>query len=129
MSRIRGRDTSPELCLRNLLHRAGLRYRTHSVALPGRPDVVFVSARVAVFVHGDFWHGWHFSQWRAKLGAYWQAKIERNRARDRRNVRSLRQAGWVVLTIWEHQLERNPATCAERVAEAVQRRAAPPCPR
>ena len=60
MSRIRSRDTKPELTIRRLVHARGLRFRTHKNGLPGRPDLVFVRAKVAVFVDGDFWHGWQF---------------------------------------------------------------------
>src|SRR5687767_9244405 len=94
MSRIRGRDTGPELALRRLIHKRGLRFRTHG-ALPGRPDIVFPKARVAVFVNGTFWHGWQFPRWREKLAPYWRNKIERNRARDLQNTRKLRRLGWV----------------------------------
>jgi DNA mismatch endonuclease (patch repair protein) len=93
MSRIRSCDTRPELAVRRLVHARGLRYRKHVAALPGRPDLVFSGAKVAVFVDGDFWHGWRFSQWKDKLAPYWKEKIERNRRRDARNVRRLRHQG------------------------------------
>lgn len=119
MSRIRSRDTAPELIVRRLLHARGLRYRTHLRALPGRPDLVFSGPKVAVFVDGDFWHGWRFSQWREKLGPYWQEKIEGNRRRDVRNVRLLRREGWTVIRLWEHDIEADPSRCADRVETAV----------
>src|SRR5881227_2669414 len=101
MSRIRSRDTKPEMTIRKLVHARGLRFRKHAKALPGTPDLVFPSARVAVFVDGDFWHGWRFPEWRDGLAPYWLAKIERNRARDQRNFRRLRHMGWTVIRLWE----------------------------
>src|SRR5690349_13220637 len=91
MSRIRSRDTLPELTLRRLLHAAGCRFRVHVVSLAGKPDLVFRAARVVVFVDGDFWHGWRFSVWGPKLAPYWRNKIAGNRARDSRNFRRLRR--------------------------------------
>src|SRR6185369_16418290 len=105
MSRIRGKDTQPELRVRKYLHAAGGRYRLHISTLPGKPDLVFVKRRVCVFVHGCFWHGCpKCTDGRRKPKsnrAYWLPKIRRNNIRDRLNVRRLRNAGWKVLTIWE----------------------------
>src|SRR5690349_4695064 len=92
MSRIRGMNTSPERAVRRVAYSRGLRYRTHIMSLPGRPDMVFVSARVAIFIDGDFWHGWQYPRWRRRLGTYWQKKIERNRRRDVLNFAKLRRA-------------------------------------
>ena len=100
MSRIRSRDTKPELTIRRLVHARGLRFRTHKNGLPGRPDLVFVRAKVAVFVDGDFWHGWQFPRWRHKLGPYWRKKIEGNRCRDRRTSNKLRGEGWLVVVYY-----------------------------
>jgi DNA mismatch endonuclease (patch repair protein) len=87
--------------------------------LPGRPDFVFVRARVAVFVDGDFWHGWRFPLWEHKLSPFWKKKIGDNRVRDLRNFRKLRTAGWVVLRIWEHEIKDDPARCVDRILVAV----------
>jgi DNA mismatch endonuclease (patch repair protein) len=121
MSRIRRADTGPELIVRRLLHARGLRFRVHVKELPGCPDLVFASAKVIVFIDGDFWHGWRFEQWRGKLAPYWEGKISRNRERDQRNFRKLRRRGWAVLRIWEHQIEQDPARCADRIVAAVDR--------
>ena len=123
MSRIRSRDTKPELTIRRLVHARGLRFRTHQNGLPGRPDLVFVRARVALFVDGDFWHGWQFPRWRHKLGPYWRKKIEGNRYRDRRTSNRLRREGWLVIRIWEHDVERDAESCVDRIEEAVRNRA------
>jgi DNA mismatch endonuclease (patch repair protein) len=115
MSRIRGRDTGPELVVARRLRRLGLQFEQHVRDLPGRPDFVFRSQKVALFVDGDFWHGWRFPAWRHKLSEKWEAKIEGNRRRDARNFRRLRADGWIVVRLWEHQVEKNLDACLERL--------------
>ena len=115
MSRIRGKDTKPELLLASLLQARGIEWEGHVRALPGRPDFVILGSKVAIFVDGDFWHGWRFPQWRHKLAPFWEDKIAKNRARDRRNHAKLRHAGWQVIRIWEHQLRADPQACLMRV--------------
>ncbi len=127
MSRIRSKNTMPELTIRRLVHARGLRFRIHKSGLPGTPDLVFVGARVAVFVDGDFWHGWQFPRWEHKLGPYWRRKIEGNRRRDRRNSNRLRREGWLVLRIWEHEVQRDAASCVDRIEQAVRERAKRSC--
>jgi DNA mismatch endonuclease, patch repair protein len=122
MSRVRSTDTTPEMAVRKLVHARGLRFRKHSALLPGRPDLVFVRAKVAVFIDGDYWHGWRFPQWREKLAPYWKKKIERNRRRDARNFRSLRKNGWLVVRVWEHEVERSASNCVDRIQAAVRSR-------
>lgn len=124
MSRIRSTNTKPELVIRRLVHSQGLRFRVHQRSLPGCPDLVFPQSQVAVFIDGDFWHGWRFPQWRDKLAPYWSAKIQNNRRRDKCNFARLRRLGWVVLRLWEHQVEADPEACAEKVARTVRRRVA-----
>lgn len=115
MSRIRGRDTGPERAMAAAFAARGLTWEGHVWDLPGRPDFVFRTDRVAVFVDGDFWHGWRFPQWREKLSDSWEAKIEETRRRDKRNHRRLRRMGWTVVRIWEHQIEASLDRCAARV--------------
>jgi len=119
MAKIRGRDTGPERVVAGLLRDAGLTFESHARDLPGRPDFVFRDRRVAVFVDGDFWHGWRFPVWRDKLSEAWEAKIEATRLRDCRNFRRLRRSGWRVVRIWEHQLARNPEGSLARVTKAL----------
>lgn len=122
MSRIRARNTGPERTLRSLLVGSGLRgYRLHPSAVPGRPDVAFIGARVAVFVHGCFWHGCpHCQPPRPRSNRkFWSEKLERNRERDVRKARELRLAGWKVITIWECMLRRAPSRQVQRVARAL----------
>jgi DNA mismatch endonuclease (patch repair protein) len=110
MSRIRGRDTKPELVLRRGLHARGFRFRLHRKDLPGRPDLVFPGRHAVIFVHGCFWHGHDCPMCRmpATRADFWRSKIEKNRLRDRNVVTALRKSGWRVLTVWECAL-RGPA--------------------
>lgn len=119
MSRIKGRDTGPEKAMAAAFSSRGLMWEEHARDLPGRPDFVFREAKVAVFVDGDFWHGWRFSQWRDKLSEKWEAKIDANRRRDTRNRRCLRKQGWRVVRLWEHQVERSPSACLARVLREI----------
>lgn len=107
MSRVRNADTDLERRVRSALHHRGLRFRKHCRDLPGRPDIVFRASRVAVFIDGDFWHGYRFPLWRERLAPFWQEKISINRQRDERNFRRLRRAGWKVIRVWQHEVERD----------------------
>jgi DNA mismatch endonuclease (patch repair protein) len=106
MARIRSRDTKPELLVRKYLHRAGFRYRLHASGLPGRPDIVLPKYGVAIFVQGCFWHGHVCQGGRVPRtnSKFWLEKVSTNQARDRRNERKLRAAGWRVFSVWECQL-------------------------
>lgn len=122
MSRIRGRDTKPELRLRRQLWRLGLRYRLAS-KLPGKPDLVFASARVAVFVDGCQWHCCPVHWVRPKSNLkFWDRKFDRNRRRDDEVNRLLRAAGWTVIRLWEHEVLTNCDRAAARVSRIIKRR-------
>src|SRR6266478_1323172 len=105
MSKIRSRDTKPELAVRRYLHSIGLRFRIHRRDLPGRPDIVFPSRKLCVFVHGCFWHGCpncvDGTRTVKSNSAYWKNKVQVNQARDTRNVAALEKAGWRIAIIWE----------------------------
>lgn len=118
------KNTRPELALRRELWSLGGRYRLHVNDLPGKPDLVFVGARVVVFCDGDFWHGRDWSARRAKLetgsnGGYWVAKIESNIARDRKQEQELEAAGWQVIRLWESDILQDPRGKAGEVLELV----------
>lgn len=115
MSRIKGRDTGLEVRVRSALHKRGLRFRKHVKELPGKPDIVFTKARVAVFVNGDFWHGYRFPSWKDNVSDFWKKKISKNRERDAGNHRKLRQMGWKVIRLWQDDLERHFESCIERI--------------
>jgi DNA mismatch endonuclease (patch repair protein) len=122
MSRIRGKNTKPELLVRRLLHAKGYRYRLHGkagkVRLPGNPDLVFAGRRKVIFVNGCFWHfhdcrvGQHAPKANA---AFWEAKRARTRARDAQQRIQLEAAGWEVLTVWECELKDGSALEAQLV--------------
>jgi DNA mismatch endonuclease (patch repair protein) len=118
MSRIRGKNTKPELAVAEILRACRLDFDSHARDLPGRPDFVLRERRVAIFCDGDFWHGWRFPLWRLKLSEKWERKIEANRRRDARNHRALRAKGFTVVRLWEHQIENSADACAERIMRA-----------
>ncbi len=104
MRRIRKTDTKPEMIVRRLVHAMGFRYRLHGGKLPGKPDIVLVRHRKAIFVHGCFWHRHHCPDGRKlprSKPEYWGPKLERNRRRDETNIEQLRAMGWDVLVVWE----------------------------
>lgn len=108
MSRNKGRNTRPELQLRSALHRVGLRFRIHRRDLPGAPDIVFTSARVAVFVDGCFWHGCPIHGASPKTNEeFWASKLTRNKQRDREVDCQLAELGWNVIRIWEHEVRKD----------------------
>jgi DNA mismatch endonuclease (patch repair protein) len=124
MARVRARDTKPEVKVRKALHAAGLRFRLQAADLPGRPDIVFRSRRIAVFVHGCFWHR-HFDP-SCKLTRtpksrldFWIPKFESNVTRDSRDQAALRDAGWTVIVLWECELRS--AAVLQQLIEKVRR--------
>ena len=120
MSRNRSWDTRPELTLRRAIWAAGARYRVRS-KLPGRPDIVFCGPKVAVFVDGCFWHGCPIHSKRPGTNrSYWIDKIEGNRRRDVRVTESLKEIGWTVVRVWEHDIKTDLDAAARAVLEIVQ---------
>lgn len=121
MRQIRSKGMKPEMYVRRLLYRMGYRYRLHRTDLPGRPDIVFPSAKRAIFVHGCFWHQHSSSKCKiARLPKsrteYWVPKLKRNKQRDQRNLREMRNLGWRVLVIWECQVKRNSSSLEKKLA-------------
>jgi DNA mismatch endonuclease (patch repair protein) len=108
MSRISGKDTAPERRVRSMLHAMGYRFRLHRKDLPGKPDIVFVSRRVALFVHGCFWHrhkGCKNCTTPTNNREFWTKKLDGNAARDKTNRYALRKLGWSSFVIWECETE------------------------
>lgn len=127
MSRIRGKNTQPELALRKALHRLGLRYRLHGADLPGKPDLVFPRHKAVVLVHGCFWHrhsGCSIATTPKSNTAFWVEKFEKNIARDARVLAQLQTRGWKVFIAWECELS-TPAKAA-RMAEQLATQINPP---
>ena len=119
MSRVKGKDTGLETRVRSELHRRGFRFRKHLKELPGKPDIIFTRAKVAIFVDGDFWHGYEYSTWEHKLSNFWKTKISKTIERDRKNHRQLREMGWTVIRVWENELERDFKASIQRITSAV----------
>ena len=123
MRAIRGRDTGPELVVRRLLHRMGLRFLLQRRDLPGRPDVVLPRHRTAVFVHGCFWHRHACAYGRVvpatRIG-FWRAKFDANVKRDRKVIKALRREGWHVLFVWECET-RDARQLRQTLVSALQR--------
>lgn len=121
MSRVRGRDTKPEMLVRRLLHAAGLRYRLYGKGLPGKPDLVFAGLGAVVFVHGCFWH-----MHKCRLGKpvpatnreFWAEKRRGNAERDKRNRGALKKAGWRVFEVWECET-RDAARLEKRISKLI----------
>jgi len=122
MSLIRGKGTTPEMRLRKALWIAGLRYRLKN-RLPGRPDIIFPAAKVAVFVDGCFWHGCPLHGRVPKSNqTFWLTKFTRNIARDIAAEAALAAQGWLALRFWEHEVEKDRVGCAFKVLKAVRDR-------
>lgn len=130
MARVRSKDTAPEMIVRRLAHGMGYRYRLHPKELPGSPDLVFRSRKKVVFVHGCYWHR-HSGCRRASTPAtrqdYWQAKFDRNVARDARTAAELEAAGWEVLVVWECETKDRDAL-RDRLDSFLSPTARPECP-
>lgn len=122
MKRVKLKNGSLEMLVQRELRARGLRFQRHARDLPGRPDIVFCQEKVAVFVDGDFWHGWRLPAWEQKLSPFWRDKLRANRARDQRNFRRLRSMGWKVVRIWQHQVKKDLDGCIQRVADGLKRR-------
>ena len=123
MSRIRGRDTEPEMIVRRIAHRLGFRFRFHRRDLPGSPDLVFPQHRAVILVHGCFWHrhpGCKYAYSPKTRVRFWEDKFEGNVVRDRRNETALDELGWRVMVVWECET-RDREAVAERIIEYLRR--------
>lgn len=124
MARIKGSNTRPEIALRKVLHRLGMRYRLHGSGLPGKPDLVFPRYKTVVFVHGCFWHrhsNCSITTTPKTNTAFWVEKFEKNVARDEKNISILKEAGWRVFVIWECEVgsARKAEATGERLAGLI----------
>lgn len=110
MSRIRSKDTKPELLVRKYLFSKGFRYRLHEKELPGKPDLVLKKYKTAIFIHGCFWHSHQNCKYAVMPKSnleYWQNKISKNQSRDNLNENQLTELGWKIITIWECELKKS----------------------
>jgi DNA mismatch endonuclease, patch repair protein len=108
-----------ERLIQTELGKTGLRFRRNYKALKGSPDIVFLKQKVAVFIDGDFWHGWRLPAWEYKLSEFWRSKLHANRRRDQRNFKRLRAANWKVIRLWEHEIRCDSERCIERILQAL----------
>lgn len=123
MSKIKSRDTKPELKLKKALWNLGYRYRKNVKKLPGTPDIVYPKKKLAIFVDGEFWHGYNWDEKKTKIKTnrgFWIPKIERNLQRDNRNNLLLSETGWFVMRFWEHEIEKDFEDCVHRVISYLQ---------
>ena len=124
MASVGQRDTGPEMCLRRILHRHGLRYRLHDRSLPGSPDLVFPRFQTAMFVHGCFWHvhdGCKFATRPSSRKEFWKEKFDANRKRDKRNYDALAASGWRVLVVWECAIKGQKEDELDKLGKVVMR--------
>ena len=119
MQRVKLKNGSVERIVQRELLVRGLKFQRHVRTLPGSPDIVFRKQRVAIFVDGDFWHGWRLPAWEHRLKPFWREKLRTNRKRDRRSFRRLRSLGWQVIRIWQHELSRNKEECVQKILRAL----------
>lgn len=122
MSGIRAKNTKPEMLVRKILFAAGYRFRLHRRELPGAPDVVLPGRKVAIFVHGCFWHrhaGCGFATSPTTNAAFWHAKLSGNVERDARAIEALKETGWRVLVVWECATKGNSTEAVTDLARAL----------
>lgn len=124
MSRVRSKDSKPEMAVRRLVHGMGFRYRLHARDLPGSPDLVFPSRGKIIFVHGCFWHRHtercEFTRWPKSKLDFWMPKLEKNHRRDKAVRRELRRLRWQVLVVWECEL-KNQQALTGRIRDFLER--------
>lgn len=118
MSRIRSQNTSLEKLVFKYLRREGIYFQKHYKKAPGAPDIALPKKKCAVFIDGDFWHGWKFKERRRRLPKrYWQGKIEGNMKRDKAIRAQLKRMDWRILRVWEHDLKKNPEASLRKIRE------------
>lgn len=125
MSKIRSTGTIPEIHLRKSLWSKGYRYRKNNKSLPGKPDITFAKYKIAVFIDGEFWHGFNWEDKKGKIKSnrdYWIPKIERNMVRDKKNNLLLEQSGWKVIRFWEKEVKKDIAKCSNIIIKTIEDR-------
>ena len=118
MSKIRSKDTKPEILFRKALWASGVRYRINVPKLPGKPDIVIEKRKVVVFIDGEFWHGYNWEEKKPKIKSnrdYWITKIEKNIQRDINNIQKLEDLGYLVFRFWEHEIKKDLSRCLNSV--------------
>ena len=127
MSSIRSKDTKPEMLIRRALWKKGMRYRVAVKELPGKPDIVFTKAKIAIFCDGDYWHGHNWAlrglssldEELTHYSEYWRNKIRKNVERDLENTKKLESSGWRVLRFWESEIKKDPEGCIKIITDLM----------
>lgn len=125
MSKIKNKDTKIEVMLRRELWNRGLRYRKNSLKIYGKPDIVFIGKRIAVFCDSEFWHGYNWAERKKDFKShqeFWIPKIERNISRDKEVTAMLKNDGWIVLRFWGCEIKRNVSACADLIEASIEER-------
>ena len=130
MASIKSKDTEPELLVRQALWKRGLRYRVNVRTLPGKPDIVFTRAKIAIFCDGDFWNGHNWAvrgmaSLEEELNSYsefWRSKILSNIERDSKNTLALTESGWIVIRLWESDIRKDLTSCITTIIETYKQR-------
>ncbi|HAX47999.1 MAG TPA: DNA mismatch endonuclease Vsr [Ignavibacteria bacterium] len=124
MSRILSKNTKPEISVRKFLYKHGIRYRLHDARLPGKPDIVIRKYKIVIFVHGCFWHSHKNCKYASNPKsnkAFWNAKLQGNVARDKKNKAQLKKIGYKVLIFWECKLKKNNLLYLERLLANIEK--------
>ena len=119
MKRVKLKNGSLELSVQQKLRKMGLCFQRNCKRLEGTPDIVFPKKKVAIFIDGDFWHGWRLPAWEHKLSDFWRSKLRANRRRDQRNFRRLRAANWTVIRLWGHEIRSDSGRCIDRILRVL----------
>ena len=125
MSRIKGKNTKPELLLRSLLHRIGFRFRLHDKKLPGKPDIVLPRYKTVIFVNGCFWHrhsGCGYAYTPKSRQEFWSGKFEATVKRDKEKKEKLEEEGWGVIVVWECELKKNADKMADKISSMIKKK-------
>lgn len=125
MSKIKGKNTKPEIILRSALFKLGLRFRIHKKDLPGKPDIVLKKYNTVILVHGCFWH-FHKNCREGRIpssnSSFWKAKLERNISKDERNIQMLQKLGWKVLVVWECEIENQMEHVMHKIQKVLKQK-------
>lgn len=121
MRKIKSNKTTPEILLQKALRKEKIKFRKNCVAVTGKPDIALIDKKIAIFVDGEFWHGYRWKQKKKKIKDnrdYWIPKIERNIVRDRKNNKELRKSGWQVIRFWQQQLIKDLPKCIQKIKKS-----------
>jgi DNA mismatch endonuclease, patch repair protein len=122
MKKIKSDKTTPELLLQKALRKEGIKFRRNYKKLHGNPDLVLIDKKIAIFVDGEFWHGYRWKEKKKKIKAnrqYWIPKIEKNIKRDKQNNRKLKKEGWKVIRFWQQQLKKDLQKCMKKIQRTI----------